>query len=58
MTEMFELNKAPPDLFSIISRAIERGSLLGCSIEVSAGGVRAASSQASCSPRFPVFVLS
>lgn len=35
VTEMFELRKAPPDLFSIISRAIERGSLLGCSIDVS-----------------------
>lgn len=35
VTEMFELRKAPSDLFSIISRAIERGSLLGCSIDVS-----------------------
>ncbi|KAM8747511.1 calpain-1 catalytic subunit [Acanthopagrus schlegelii] len=35
VTEMFELRKAPPDLFSIISRAIERGSLLGCSIDIS-----------------------
>lgn len=34
VTEMYELNKAPPDLFSIISRAIERGSLLGCSIDI------------------------
>lgn len=35
VTEMFELNKAPSDLFSIMGRAIERGSLLGCSIDVS-----------------------
>ncbi|XP_073331416.1 calpain-1 catalytic subunit [Pagrus major] len=34
VTEMFELRKAPPDLYSIISRAIERGSLLGCSIDI------------------------
>ncbi len=36
VTEMYELKKAPADLFSIIGRAIERGSLLGCSIDVSA----------------------
>lgn len=35
VTEMFELRKAPPDLYNIMSRAIERGSLLGCSIDVS-----------------------
>ncbi|KAF3837220.1 hypothetical protein F7725_004684 [Dissostichus mawsoni] len=34
VTEMFELSKAPSDLYSIISRAIERGSLLGCSIDI------------------------
>ncbi|KAI7815013.1 calpain-1 catalytic subunit [Triplophysa rosa] len=34
VTEMYELIKAPPDLFSIIGRAIERGSLLGCSIDI------------------------
>lgn len=32
---MYELRKAPSDLYSIISRAVERGSLLGCSIDVS-----------------------
>uniref|UniRef100_A0AAQ4R2N4 Calpain 1 n=1 Tax=Gasterosteus aculeatus aculeatus TaxID=481459 RepID=A0AAQ4R2N4_GASAC len=42
VTEMFELNKAPPDLFSIISRAIERGSLLGCSIETTSSSDREA----------------
>lgn len=35
VTEMYELKKAPSDLYSIISRAIDRGSLLGCSIDVS-----------------------
>lgn len=35
VTEMYELKKAPSDLYSIISRALERGSLLGCSINVS-----------------------
>uniref|UniRef100_A0A667X9N9 Calpain-1 catalytic subunit n=1 Tax=Myripristis murdjan TaxID=586833 RepID=A0A667X9N9_9TELE len=34
VTEMYELRKAPSDLYSIISRAIERGSLLGCSIDI------------------------
>lgn len=35
VTEMYELQKAPSDLYSIICRALERGSLLGCSINVS-----------------------
>lgn len=35
VTEMYELRKAPSDLHSIIGRAVERGSLLGCSIDVS-----------------------
>lgn len=34
VTEMFELRKAPSDLYSIMGRAIERGSLLGCSIDI------------------------
>ncbi|KAL0967202.1 hypothetical protein UPYG_G00249100 [Umbra pygmaea] len=34
VTEMFDLKKAPSDLFSIMSRAVERGSLLGCSIDI------------------------
>ncbi|XP_060762336.1 calpain-1 catalytic subunit isoform X2 [Neoarius graeffei] len=34
VTEMYELNKAPADLFNIIRRAVERGSLLGCSIDI------------------------
>lgn len=35
VTEMFDLDKAPSDLYSIMRRAIDRGSLLGCSIDVS-----------------------
>ncbi|KAL1252852.1 hypothetical protein QQF64_017545 [Cirrhinus molitorella] len=34
VTEMYELKKAPPNLFSIIRRAVERGSLMGCSIDI------------------------
>jgi len=56
VTEMFELKKAPADLYSIISRAIERGSLLGCSIDVS--DATSTLPLASCFPPFPVFVLS
>lgn len=36
VSEMYELRKAPRDLYRIISKALERGSLLGCSIDVSA----------------------
>lgn len=35
VAEMYELRKAPRDLPRIISKALERGSLLGCSIDVS-----------------------
>ncbi|KAL7877033.1 hypothetical protein SRHO_G00036760 [Serrasalmus rhombeus] len=34
VSEMYELNKAPKDLYRIISKALERGSLLGCSIDI------------------------
>uniref|UniRef100_A0A8C2HCA1 calpain-2 n=1 Tax=Cyprinus carpio TaxID=7962 RepID=A0A8C2HCA1_CYPCA len=34
VSEMYELRKAPRDLYRIISKALERGSLLGCSIDV------------------------
>ncbi|XP_049569036.1 calpain-1 catalytic subunit isoform X4 [Orcinus orca] len=35
VTEWYELRKAPSDLYSIILKALERGSLLGCSIDIS-----------------------
>lgn len=35
VSEMYELKRAPRDLYRIISKALERGSLLGCSIDVS-----------------------
>uniref|UniRef100_A0A8C5AMH0 Calpain 11 n=1 Tax=Gadus morhua TaxID=8049 RepID=A0A8C5AMH0_GADMO len=34
VSEMYELRKAPKDLYRIISKALERGSLLGCSIDI------------------------
>lgn len=35
IAEWYELQKAPPNLFKIIQKALEKGSLLGCSIDVS-----------------------
>ncbi|NXV75299.1 CAN1 protein, partial [Atlantisia rogersi] len=34
VTEWFDLRKPPADLFHIILKALERGSLLGCSIDI------------------------
>ncbi|KAL1006217.1 hypothetical protein UPYG_G00069380 [Umbra pygmaea] len=34
VAEMFELRKAPKDLYRIIGKALDRGSLLGCSIDI------------------------
>uniref|UniRef100_A0A672GHD7 Calpain 1, (mu/I) large subunit b n=1 Tax=Salarias fasciatus TaxID=181472 RepID=A0A672GHD7_SALFA len=34
VSEMYELKKAPRDLHRIITKALERGSLLGCSIDI------------------------
>ncbi|XP_052619046.1 calpain-1 catalytic subunit isoform X2 [Peromyscus californicus insignis] len=34
VTEWFDLPKAPRDLYQIIQKALERGSLLGCSINI------------------------
>uniref|UniRef100_A0ABI7ZXS7 Calpain-1 catalytic subunit n=1 Tax=Felis catus TaxID=9685 RepID=A0ABI7ZXS7_FELCA len=34
VTEWYELRKAPSDLYQIILKALERGSLLGCSIDI------------------------
>ncbi|XP_056252276.1 calpain-1 catalytic subunit-like isoform X1 [Seriola aureovittata] len=36
VSEMYELRKPPRNLYRIIYKALERGSLLGCSIDVSA----------------------
>lgn len=37
VTEYFELSEAPADLYSIMKKALERGSLMGSSIDVSGG---------------------
>uniref|UniRef100_A0A3B4BGS5 Uncharacterized protein n=1 Tax=Periophthalmus magnuspinnatus TaxID=409849 RepID=A0A3B4BGS5_9GOBI len=34
VSEMYELQKAPRDLYRIIRKALDRGSLLGCSIDI------------------------
>lgn len=35
VTEFFELSESPKELYSIMRKALERGSLMGCSIDVS-----------------------
>ena len=35
VTEFFELSEAPKELYSIMRKALDRGSLMGCSIDVS-----------------------
>lgn len=37
IAEWYELRKAPSNLFKIIQKALQKGSLLGCSIDVSPG---------------------
>lgn len=34
VTEMYEMESSPPNLFQIILKAYDRSSLMGCSIEV------------------------
>ncbi|XP_032297559.1 calpain-1 catalytic subunit [Coturnix japonica] len=34
VTEWYDLRKPPPDLYQIILKALDRGSLLGCSIDI------------------------
>ncbi|NXG89882.1 CAN2 protein, partial [Stercorarius parasiticus] len=46
IAEWFELQKAPPNLFKIIQKALQKGSLLGCSIDItSAAETEAVTSQ-------------
>ena len=35
VTEMFDLTQAPPNLYSIMEKAHERNSMMGCSVDVS-----------------------
>ncbi|KAL0970115.1 hypothetical protein UPYG_G00237350 [Umbra pygmaea] len=42
VTEAYDLKKAPSDLFGIMSRAVDRGSLLGCSIDITGNSDREA----------------
>ncbi|KFP59160.1 Calpain-2 catalytic subunit, partial [Cathartes aura] len=46
IAEWYELQKAPPNLFKIIHKALQKGSLLGCSIDItSAAETEAVTSQ-------------
>uniref|UniRef100_A0A6Q2Z8R5 Calpain-1 catalytic subunit n=1 Tax=Esox lucius TaxID=8010 RepID=A0A6Q2Z8R5_ESOLU len=42
VTEAYDLKKAPSDLHCIMGRAVERGSLLGCSIDITGNNDREA----------------
>lgn len=55
VTEMYKLRNAPSDLYSLICRALERGSLLGCSINVRLTTVVLACSFTETLPLNPVF---
>lgn len=35
VTEFYEISEAPKELYHIMRKALERGSLVGCSIDVS-----------------------
>lgn len=45
IAEWYELRKPPPNLFKIIQKALEKGSLLGCSIDVSPRALQSALTQ-------------
>lgn len=34
VTEFYEMKEAPKELYKIMKKALERGSLMGCSIDV------------------------
>lgn len=36
VTEFYEMKEAPKELYKIMKKALERGSLMGCSIDVRA----------------------
>uniref|UniRef100_A0A665WJ26 Calpain-3 n=1 Tax=Echeneis naucrates TaxID=173247 RepID=A0A665WJ26_ECHNA len=40
VTEFYEMKEAPKELYKIMKKALERGSLMGCSIDVIAGSFR------------------
>lgn len=39
VTEFYEMKEAPKELYKIMKKALDRGSLMGCSIDVSRRGV-------------------
>lgn len=40
VTEFYEMKEAPKELYKIMKKALERGSLMGCSIDVSVTSFR------------------
>lgn len=38
VTEFYEMKEAPKELYRIMKKALDRGSLMGCSIDVSRPG--------------------
>lgn len=38
VTEFYEMKEAPKELYKIMKKALDRGSLMGCSIDVSHRG--------------------
>lgn len=53
VTEWFDLRRPPPGLFQVMLKALERGSLLGCSIDVSVGRKRGGSGGETGAQAFP-----
>lgn len=40
VTEFYEMKEAPKELYKIMKKALDRGSLMGCSIDVGRRGAR------------------